>query len=62
MGSVPVVSGVGEAPMKRWGRVLDFLFGPKCPLGCGQRVYEKPQDRSEHWGREHGGDAWPTTW
>lgn len=39
-------------------RLLDWLLGPKCPLGCGQRVYvEKDLDR--HLTLDHAGDPMP---
>lgn len=36
------------------GWLLTKLCGPKCPLGCGQRVY--PNDVAWHYAREHAGD------
>jgi len=35
------------------GRLLHWLFGPRCPKGCGQRVH--PTDLGFHFDLEHHG-------
>lgn len=36
---------------------LNWLLGPRCPLGCGQRLY--PRDAEAHFDNEHAGDVIP---
>ena len=33
---------------------LDWLLGPRCDFGCGQRVF--PRDRVAHYRFDHAGD------
>lgn len=35
-------------------RALTALLGPRCALGCGQRVY--PNDLQQHLAIDHAGD------
>lgn len=35
-------------------RLLDWLLGPRCPYGCGQRLYARDTDR--HTWLDHAGD------
>jgi hypothetical protein len=36
-------------------RLLNALLGPRCALGCGQRVY--PRDLERHLALDHAGDG-----
>lgn len=40
-------------------RLVTALFGPRCALGCGQRVYA--DDLGQHLAIEHAGDLYPPT-
>lgn len=36
-------------------RLLTWLLGPRCPYGCGQRLY--PKDHAGHVHYDHAGDV-----
>ena len=38
-------------------RLVTWLLGPTCVLGCGERVY--PRDLDRHWAIHHAGDVLP---